>query len=437
LKKDTPPWLGRILESMAGRNMLRAFYRSPNSAHATNDVFIDLERAFSGRWDSEFLRRLDRLIVQNTPAHVRRIIHLDDAASTLLASQVKSRLTQDGAHADLEIVAARDTGQAEAINEGARLVVAAAVASGQSLLAVSQALRSLQRNGAITYLVALTRTDHADHIQKIETDVRMGDFPNDYGYSFAERIHLPIVGRSAQSSWDEELSLLQEWANTAEGTLQAALENRIGLLRRAQDTAVRGLSDDLFWTTSSGASLSVRPGFVFFSRSTPTDISQGDVYFAIVSVLHHMRTNGPKPELRQTEYERRVLSPLCFDRYNDGVIQACLLRAAVRPELDYSDSPDESELMSNVLRSILHAAAKDKGEASREFVLALALGRLVLTNRDLLGLYEEFGADDRDALVHRMWKYIADEKIRHEMGVQTAAISAGAPGETPAFIQTR
>lgn len=411
MKKHSPSWLPRILESMAGRNILRAFYRSPNSAHATNDVFIDLERAFSEKWDSDFLKRLDRLILQNVPAHVTRIIHLDDPASMSLANTIKTRLNENGLDTNPEVVPAGKTGELESLNRGACLVVAAAVASGQSLLAVSRSLRSLQSNRAITYLVALTRTDLAKHIEKIENDVRMGEFSKDYGYSVVEQLYLPIVGRFARSSWDEELGILQEWANTAEGELQVCLEARIEILRAAQSAVTRGLSDDLFWPTKRSVKMALSPGFVFFPKSTPKEVFQGDVYFTVVSVLHHLRTDGPKPELRQTEYERRVLSPLCFDRFNDGVIQASFLRGAVRPELDYSDSPDDSELMTTVLRSILSAGGTPKGEASREFMLALVLGRMVLVNRNLVALHAEFSATTDDVLVRRMWEHIAKTTI--------------------------
>ena len=416
-RKDTPPWLHRVLESMAGRHMLRAFYRSPNSDHATNDVFIDLERAFSGDWNSAFLKRLDRFISQNVPAQVVRIIHLDDAASTVLADRIKQRLQEDGSHAALEVVAASAAAACASRENGACLVIAAAVASGQSLLSISQTLRSQQLNNAITYIIALTRGDIAANVQKIETDVRMHEFANDFGFAAAERIYLPVVGRFAECSWNEELKIIKEWANTEEGDLQTSLEARIKLLGDAQGPTVRGLSDKLFWPNAAETPLELRRNFAFFSKATPTDVSQGDVYFTIVAILHFLRTNGPRPELRQTEYERRVLSPLCFDRFNDGVIQASLLRGAVRPELDFSDSPNESALMLSVLQSILRVPDTPKGEASREFVLALALGKLVLSKPDMLTLFKEFGESSGDLLLRRMWQHVGTACI----GVETNA----------------
>ncbi len=410
-KIHKPLWLDRVVKSMAGKQILRAFYRCEDSKHATDDIFIDLERAFSGNWDTDFLKRLYRIIDQVVPARVRRIIHLDDSASKLLANKVNEYVFKDEPKRYHVVQSAKETQTTEPMKDGSCLVVASAVASGQSLLSISQRLRSLQENGAITYLVALTRYDNDSRKKKIETDITMGELPNEYGFTAVERIFLPVAGRLAKSSWSEELELLNEFANTAQGDLSILLESRIEVLRDAQSPKTRGLSNKLFWTNSRGDDLKVRPGYVFFPAGEAVDYSQGDVYFTIVSVLHQLRTFGSKPDLRQTEYERCLLSPHCFDRFNDGAIQASILRAAIRPELDYSLSPEESLLMTNILKSIFGNYCNEKGEASREFILALALGRLVLCDSDLADLHKDFSSTTNDLIIKRLWRHICESRL--------------------------
>jgi hypothetical protein len=414
-RNDAPKWLPQFLTMMCCQESLRTFYRSPNTDHATNNVFVDLERQLAN-WNPRhrFCRRIRRLVLQTVPAALRRIIHLDDPASKLLADGIVKLLNGlDKKTSHIQLVSAKELDQQKPKHGGASLVVAAAVASGQSLLAVSQALRSLQTNGAITYLVALTRMSTVADLEKLEADLRMGEHPTDFGFSVVERIHLPLVGRKAGCAWDDELELLQDWSNVSTGAIRTALENRILILRTARGDAGRGLANHLFWPSKESRELTLRHGFVFFQRSTIAGLpSQGDVYFAIAAVLHHLRFgNGPKSTLRQSEYERRVLSPLCFDRFNDGVIQAALLRAAIRPELDYSASVDESQRMGRVLRSVFGAASTEKGEASREFLLALALGRLRLVRDDIKLLHDEFAHAEQEPISKLMWQEIQSRHL--------------------------
>jgi hypothetical protein len=369
LKKDhTPDWMLKFLERMTCKQILRAFYRSEGTLHASNDVFIDLQKAFSEEESNKgFLERVDRLFNQSAPAATRRLIYLDDPASKLLAEKFLGYLHSIYADRNrIQLVAASDLEALPPIDLGASLVVAGAVASGHSLIAVSQKLRGRQSNGAISYLVALTRTENPDTLKALETDLRMGKKPSYYSFFSAESIYLPLVGRSARCVWDEELELLQELSDESDEPIRTTLEARIEQLRQSQSSEHRGLCDNLFWPSCREETIKLRHGFVFFPESiAPEKTSQGDVFFAVAAVLHHVRTSkGPKRELQQTEHTRVLLSPVCFDRFSDGVIQASLLRAAKRPELDYTSSPEDSLKMSSVLRSIFANANTPKGEAS-------------------------------------------------------------------------
>lgn len=77
-------------------------------------------------------------------------------------------------------------------------------------------------------------------------------------------------------------------------------------------------------------------------------------------------------------YHTTLISPACFDRYNDGVIQACLLRSAKPVELNYAVDEEFSRQMTDVLHSVISNWSNNQGEAALEFLLALWLGRLQL-----------------------------------------------------------
>jgi hypothetical protein len=117
---------------------------------------------------------------------------------------------------------------------------------------------------------------------------------------------------------------------------------------------------------------------------------------------------GEEDSLFQQEHLRKVLSPRCFDRFNDGVIQASLLRAALLPELDYSIDENLSKEMYHVLDFIFRAKDVNAGEAYREFLIALALGRLRLRVADMEQLRKDHEGKARDPIDQLLWKKIAD-----------------------------
>ena len=140
-------------------------------------------------------------------------------------------------------------------------------------------------------------------------------------------------------------------------------------------------------------------GFVFYPEGfDATKTSQADVFFAITAVLHHCRLSGLRASLRQTEYTRKVLCPLMFDRFNDGAIRAALLRACVRPELDYSLDENASRDMRGILVRAILEEGSNGGDSLREFAVALALGRLVLAEHDLHPV-KELMAKSKDPVV--------------------------------------
>ena len=86
-----------------------------------------------------------------------------------------------------------------------------------------------------------------------------------------------------------------------------------------------------------------------------------------------------------------VLDPENFLRFNDGVLQASLLRAARAHELDYSAAPELSEIMREFLEKVFQNHHRSYGEAAPEFALALASGQLRLAATDTRLLLTRIG----------------------------------------------
>src|SRR5207253_1233933 len=126
-----------------------------------------------------------------------------------------------------------------------------------------------------------------------------------------------------------------------------------------------------------GTCLRLRPGFAFWKRDEPVEgANQGDVLATVAAVLQHLRTHpgagGGEPKLHHTAFHGALLAPATFGRYNDGVIQAAFLRAALPRELDYGSVPEQSNAMARVVERTLECWNSGQGEACGEFLLALA-----------------------------------------------------------------
>lgn len=79
--------------------------------------------------------------------------------------------------------------------------------------------------------------------------------------------------------------------------------------------------------------------------------------------------------LESGEFQQVLLSPEVFSRFDDGVIQATFLRAAVPAELDYRAHETHSLSMSDIIQRVVAGYGHERREAAMEFVMALAIGK--------------------------------------------------------------
>lgn len=106
-------------------------------------------------------------------------------------------------------------------------------------------------------------------------------------------------------------------------------------------------------------------------------------FMAMASALQYAREHGEAASrLASSMHETVVLDVENFLRFNDGVLQASIIRAAFSHELDYSGSPELSEMMREFLEKIFQNYDNGYGEAAVEFALALATNPLRLTETD-------------------------------------------------------
>ena len=90
-----------------------------------------------------------------------------------------------------------------------------------------------------------------------------------------------------------------------------------------------------------------------------------------------------------------------FARFSDGILQASILRAAQRSELDYSATEDLSRQFASACHSVLISHKHDVGDAALEFVYALATEKVSLRSVDRDWLSQEIAAI---SVLNAFWK---------------------------------
>jgi hypothetical protein len=316
-------------------------------------------RSVRNRRAGHFSRHLDRVLDQCVPAVLKTIICLQDDGSRDIAERAKLRASGAKIVTLGEIRRLLDKGEKIAHPV---LVVAAVVMTGRNVLAISQMLRASGGSTALAFVVGLTRTASEEAFRDLRSNLSYGRKPGDYGFHAVENVHLPADRRP--SAWTREHELLRQFEPSDSS------EHRLRALESGD------LVTNAFLPTISGSDMRLRKGFAFLSfEYEEGQITQADAYFVIAGVLHARRRTILGTS---TEHVRTLINPWDFDRYNDGVIQAALLRAALPAEIDYSVDVSQSADMCAVVKAVIENAGNPAGEATLEFLLALALGRLKL-----------------------------------------------------------
>ena len=316
---------------------------------------------------------LEKVINKHFSHHIDHVIRLDDDGSKSLCEQIK-KLVRSGRRkinwstlSEVDGLALKDRGSA--------VVVAGVITSGRKLLEASRKLRHLSASSSIVYIVGFSKIPTESDLTQLRKDLEMG------GHSLVilKKCPMPRVSARDSTAWhSEDLKLrkctdpLEESANLPD--LFAQRLGQLTALMKGQIDA-RSAANQLFLPTPRGAPLKLRPRFAFWPDMSPDSsvATQAEVYWTICAILHDMRSRDSG--LAST-YHTRVIDPVCFDRYNDGVIQASLLRAATPTELNYAVDASFSRRITDIIISAINERDNEQGEAALEFMLALWTGRL-------------------------------------------------------------
>jgi hypothetical protein len=236
------------------------------------------------------------------------------------------------------------------------------------------------------FIVPFAKHAHTERFKNLKSDLDYNGTEPKHEVAVLHSLVFPVLPKF--SSWSRESAFVKGWQEAGdrnELTVSKAAERLIARRLLALSNLTSGNADKLFWPAPDGRDLKIRQTFAFWPGVPyhTNKVSQGDIFTTIASVLENLRA-GSNPKLKHTSYYHTLISPACFGRFNDGIIQAALLRGALPQELNYSAEPALSEHMANIITNILNNHDHPRGEAALEFLIALGIRRVTLAPEHLV-----------------------------------------------------
>lgn len=366
-KSDAPNRFKKTINQFLGNKVLSVQINKA-TLNKTRDFQIVFENLIRVK---EFKRNLEYVLKRFVPLNCSKIIDVSGNSNTF-AYFVKEFILASGGNVD--ILSLDELYDCSSFNEMPIIVTADVIESGRCLTTVSQALRSNAQDSPIVYIVGVEKVSNTRERNMLCRTLTQCNQVIQHGYVAVEKIILPTS--TGNNSWIDELNFLKKMKLFKMGYASKIVESRIQQLQNSAEHMV----NNLFLNSLDGNILNIEKGFVFWpEKYDRCSATQAEVYYTISSVLQLMRTSG---KILSTWHHQTRLHPGNFDRFNDGVIRASILRAATYGELNFSENETESAEMKNIVLNSIRSAKSKAGYDAPEFLMALGTKKLRLKRDD-------------------------------------------------------
>lgn len=391
-KPDFSQFRKEFFREFATREIL-LFERVSSTNEGCEHFYINVAKVLEEGMQ-EFKRSLEKQIRKYLSRDTDLLISLDDDDSKIFAKEINSLSDET-----LEILSLKDIKEGELNERRSVMVVASSITSGRKLLEVARHLRGIADSASITYMVGFSKLPTKSMSEQLRKDLTLG------GYELVILRHCPMprYRDEDQTPWDLEKKKLEEIATPdplaqKNTKLSDLLGERLKLFEKDR------IKENLFLPSPQGKPLKLRQTFAFWSDlGLDTErATQSDVYWTIQSLLHDLRVESEKG--LSTSYHTTLISPVCFDRFNDGVIQACILRSAKPIELNYAVDEAYSRQIADIILSSLLNADSSQGEGGLEFLMAIWTERMNLKENHLKEI-----VDKKDIIANESIVFMLDE----------------------------
>lgn len=352
----------RDFHRLHGRNLFGAF-RATATTGRLRSLFIDADALLRIR---EFQDWINEKVPQLLKAGTAQVIFQDDQASSVLAQHIAHIAATLGC-VGVQVRSAKDIDESTVDRNAPVVCVAAVVGSGNALMSLNRDLRNCHV-GARLYVIGMQITGSLTQLNTFDRNLKHSSHKSPIDVL---RRNVFLSADSITESLRQELALYQS---------PGPLDERHNILRRGPE------AHQLFLPSGSQLqdALKLNVDFAFWNGTYDPSAYQAEVLGTIATVLQYARTNkvrSPEHQLRSPLLMHVALDPENFARFNEGIIQAALLRAALPSELDYRGDTQASFYMATFLARV--AIRFDLPQmATLEFLAAIATKRLQLNADD-------------------------------------------------------
>ncbi|MBS0646110.1 MAG: hypothetical protein JSR97_05915 [Verrucomicrobia bacterium] len=370
---------------LPNEGVIKVYYKD-NFPDANYEVYFDIVYLLKNltkfkRFDAALNRHIDKYI----PANTKYLLHLPDIGSEELAKHI---LTKIPSSIKPELIKLDSDFTSKITEEsGTVVIVASCITTGKKLLQISRLMRNMEKLNLV-YFVGIYRPVNDKFSTDLISDLKKGkDKSDERPFVAVETIYCSI--QQTETSWELEKVFLEDFIGSLdedkEPEVYSYVNERLSIL--LDNKKLRGFSNDVFLKTVGKQDLRLRKNFAFWTSFDykENEIAQSEVYFTISTIISNLEQKqiNSHPSLKQTNYVRNMLSPRNFHRFNDGIIQASLLRSGKTEYFAYDLDSELSLQMKEFLLSIIDKYNSADGEALMEFLLAIGIRRLKMRKEDL------------------------------------------------------
>ncbi|RRH68311.1 hypothetical protein [Falsigemmobacter faecalis] len=364
-----------FISRLAGRQVFSCNFKK-NRYMPSKSVWIDAGQFLKTENYKEWL---ELICLREIPAAVAAIVYIDGSdGSEAFAKDIVDEIKRHGVASNCRLISLTEIDGSQGSlptspPDKAPIVIAGGITGhGDDLLSVSRALRDWAPSSHRVFLTPICVPSSLAALKVLDQNLCQ---PRSHVFKYMDAI---VIDRQKLSgSWERERQFLSDRYDE----LPSDLRDRLNVLNSS-----KGMINNLF-LSGKKSQLSLRKNFAFW----PSDVDcqaalQADVFVAISCLIQNMRTNADVASDRRivnNSNTHTVIAAGAFARFNDGVIQASILRAAEPVELNYTDAPDESRVMGGVIVDMIKLVDRQQGEAVTEFLMAILTGWIQLREQDM------------------------------------------------------
>jgi hypothetical protein len=380
LRKQVHSWLSGVNVFFRSSNNidLQFFDIFRTTSHSSNKRRALFVHASLLEKSEEFRDFLELKLPQVVRATTRQIIYSDDAESKNLAQRILQFCVRSLSLPNVNLLSATELQEdpTKVLKDAGLIIVNIVAGSGGTLLNISRNLRG-HHFGPRLFVIGIQIVTSESQVKVLDANLKMSAHQASVDVL---RYQSVAISPSLLSSFEEERQLY--------------LKQDFSLLPEVFQRRLKALSDSASNLSSCGLlpcghacadHLPLRKDFVFW----PKEYNEGRHHAAVIAtmsvLLQRARESDAIDESNRLFSARPThvtLDPENFAHYDDGVIQASILRNALASELDYRADQVASEYLMKLLMKSSQSLGTDRSEGILEFLLAIATHRLKLYIRD-------------------------------------------------------